>query len=132
MNPLARRLSQLIDGVPKGGAVTLPREAVARWLEEVGESDAPETNGRRPDVADLTVEELAEELDRAESTVRGWLNAGEVDGAYKLHGQWRVPRDAWRAHLDSLAASENGKDGTTVRSRPSAGLGDWRGERESE
>ena len=67
--------------------------------------------------------ELAEALDKGESTVRGWMS--DVEGAYRLGNEWRVPREAWRAYLASLA--DDGDDGpATVRSKASADLGDWR------
>lgn len=123
MSDLADRLRKLIEGVPPGGAVTLPREAVARWLEGgAGGAEAP-ADGHEAPVADLTVADLAEAHDKAESTVRGWLQS--VPGTYRLGQELRISREAWRAYLDSLA--EDGDDGpATVRSRPSADLGSWR------
>lgn len=114
-----------MEGVPEGGAVTLPREAVVRWLEEAGEE--PEANGdRRPEVADLTVAELAEKLGKSESTVRSWMP--DVPGAYRLGNEWRVSREDWRAYLDGLA-EEQGEEPATVRSAPGSDLDDWREER---
>lgn len=127
MDTLARKLRRLIEGVPEGGAVTLPREAVAQWLQEVGEgAGSAETNGR-PEVADLTVEEIAEALELSPSTVRAWMP--DVAGAYKLGGAWRVSRADWRAYLDRRAEDEE-EGPAEVRSRPSAELDDWRDERE--
>lgn len=75
---LAERLRRAVGGLP----VSVVRE----WLKRLGEGAE---DGR---LADLTVEELAEELDRAKSTVPGWLKAGELPQAYKLNGrEWRVP-----------------------------------------
>lgn len=69
-------------------------------------------------VADLTVQEVAEELDRAPSTVRGWLGSGDLEG-YRLRGrEWRVPREALVAFLDE----ERGGG----REEGSADLGSWR------
>lgn len=121
---LEQRLRQAVQGVPDEGAVTLPAHSIRRWLEGVDSEGADgAVNGSEPPVADLTVSELAERLGRAESTVRGWLS--DVDGAYKLGGQWRVPRDAWRRHLDGLA--DDGEDGPPeVRSNRTAELSDWR------
>jgi hypothetical protein len=117
----------MIEGVPEGGAVTLPREAVARWLEEAADGPKDAAHSTNGDVADLTVTDLAEALDRSESTVRGWLP--DVPGSYKLGQEWRVPRDAWRAYLDGLAAKSEEGGPPEVRSRPGAALGDWREER---
>lgn len=124
---VADRLRQAVDGLPDEGAVTLPVEAVRRWLEEA--DDAPSNGdgaGKGAPVADLTVAELAEELDKSESTVRSWMP--EVEGAYRLGNEWRVPRRAWRRHLDRLA--DDGDEGPpTVRSG-AVDLGGWRDERE--
>lgn len=121
---VAERLRRAVEGVPAEGAVTLPVRAVRRWLEEAEDGGARRDGaGKGEDVADLTVPELAEALERAESTVRGWLP--DVPGAYKLGGEWRVPRDAWRAYLDGLADDEDGGP-PEVRSAPSASLDSWR------
>lgn len=121
---VAERLRRAVEGVPAEGAVTLPVRAVRRWLDEAEDGGARrDGTGRGEDVADLTVAELAEELDRAESTVRGWLP--DVPGAYKLGGEWRVPREAWREYLDGLAEDED-EGPPEVRSAPSASLDDWR------
>lgn len=122
---VAERLRQAVEGVPEEGSVTLPVRAVRRWFEEAGEEARRVRNGGEAAVADLTVPELAEELGRSESTVRGWLP--DVEGAYKLGSEWRVPRDAWRAYLDSLAETD-GERPASVRSSPAAELDDWREE----
>ena len=42
-------------------------------------------------VADLTLEQVAEQVGRAVSTVRGWCASGSMRG-YRLNGrEWRVP-----------------------------------------
>lgn len=63
------------------GVVSVP----GRWLAEALEPP--------PAVQiDLTVPQLAVLFSKAESTVRGWLEAGAFEGAYRLHGkQWRAP-----------------------------------------
>lgn len=126
---LRERLRQVVRGVPDEGAVTLPVSTLRAWLEEAGDGlseEGSEVNGRP--VADLTVPELADALDRSASTVRGWLP--DVPGAYKLGSEWRVPRAAWRAYLDELAEDE-AEVPLEVRSRPGAELSDWRRERGS-
>lgn len=124
MQSLAEKLRALIHGVPPGGSVTLPREAVEAWLTERGEEGGgPSAGGGLEPVADLTVPMLAEELDRSVSTVRGWMP--DIPGAYKLGTEWRVSRADWRAHLRSLQG--DGDDGPPqVRSKASADLGNWR------
>ena len=67
-------------------------------------------------LADLTVEETAQELSRAPSTVRAWLIAGELRG-YKVHGrEWRVSAAAIREFFENqrngpgrLVTKTNGK-----------------------
>jgi len=75
----------------------LPDDALmpVGWIRErLGSDTGPDP------VADLTVGEVAEELGRQPSTVRGWLGSGDLDG-YKLRGrEWRVPREALRAFLE--------------------------------
>lgn len=124
---LADRLQKAVQGVPDEGAITLPAGVLRQWIQEAdGGPSEGAAEGRGEPVADLTVPELADELGRSESTVRGWLP--DVDGAYKLGSEWRVPRDAWRRHLNNLA--DDGDDGPPeVRSSASASLEDWRQER---
>lgn len=124
---LSERIRDLLSGLPEGASVTLPRRVLVSWLEEAGGGAEAGARGPREDVADLTVPELADALGRAESTVRGWLP--DVPGAYKLGGEWRVPRPAWRAYLDGLAQEED-EETPEVRSKRTAGLGDWRDRRE--
>lgn len=82
---------------------------------ETPSQDEPES------VRDLTVEDVAEEVSRAASTVRGWLNSGELDG-YKLNGRdWRVPRDSLRQYLQGQRkGSQTENTNTEVR------LDSWR------
>jgi excisionase family DNA binding protein len=99
---LSNRLRQLVDALPSdSSSVTLTRSDLAALLEgeeQGGEVLAPER--------DLTVEQVAEAMGRACSTVRGWLIAGELRG-FKLNGRdWRVPRAALRAYRDAQAAGK--------------------------
>ena len=98
---LSDRIRRLMAALPSdASAVTLTRADLAALVEGTG-SEQPS-----PRVRDLTVEEVAEETQRAPSTVRGWLIAGDLNG-YKLNGRdWRVTRAALRAYLD------NQKEGT--------------------
>lgn len=128
MHDLAEKLNRLIAGVPPGGSVTLPREAVEAWLKESCAGDVKGQDGGTEPIADLTVPELAEELDRSKSTVRGWMP--DLPGAYKLHGEWRISRADWRAYLENLR--DDGEDGpATIRSKRSADLASWRNGGES-
>ena len=69
---LRARLEAICDGLPPGSAVTLQADWLRRQLEAEPE-DEP--------LADLTVEQVAEELDRSPSTVRNWLAVGAVSFA---------------------------------------------------
>ena len=88
-----KRLRVLADAVPPGGSVSLP----ADWLrEELAAIDA----GRCAVGDELTVDLVAVRLRRAPSTVRGWCEAGELPGAYRLRGrEWRIPARALDAFL---------------------------------
>ena len=92
------RLRRLVDALPSDdSAVTLTRADLVALVEDGGDT-TPSAPSR-----DLTVEDVAEEVGRAPSTVRGWLADGEMRG-YKLNGRdWRVPRSALRAYLDRQA-----------------------------
>jgi excisionase family DNA binding protein len=83
--------------------VTLTRADLNALLEAELEAPAPIQAG------DLTVEQVAVEMRRSPSTVRGWLIAGELKG-YKLNRRdWRVPRSALR---DYVAAQQKAEPST--------------------
>ena len=92
------RLRQLASALPSDdSAVTLTRADLVALLEDEVDSESVRALG------DLTVDEVAEEVGRAPSTVRTWLIAGGLKG-YKLRRRdWRVTRAALRAFLDSEA-----------------------------
>src|SRR5437879_848682 len=101
MTALLDRLRKLAEAVPVGGAVIVPRD----WLEV-----QLQTLSWEPvDGNDLTVAQVAELLNRPESTIRDWLDSGRLAGAYKRGRVWRVPRTAinkgklGRAPQDELA-----------------------------
>ena len=117
---LRARLAAMIEPLPDGASVLLPVEVVRAWL-----ADGAASSER--DLSDLRVEDVAEELGRGLSTVRGWLIAGELAG-YKLMGrEWRIPRDALRAFLDRQAGRD-GREGPRAGGRRAARLSDWRRE----
>lgn len=75
-------------------------------------------------LADLSVEQVASELSRSPSTVRGWCIDGRLR-AYKLnHREWRVPRDAVREYLDNQKNS-SGRQVTRTNGK-AADLSAWR------
>lgn len=127
MDTVREKVRQIVSGLPEGASVTLPRKVLAGWLEDGAGSAETAAQGRQAHVADLTVEEIAEALEQAASTVRGWMP--DVRGSYKIGGRWRISRRDWRAYLDGLADQED--DGPPeVRSNRRSGLDDWRKERE--
>lgn len=86
----------LIDFLPSDSSSVSVSRADLRAL--VDGSDGPS-----PAPRDMTVAEVAEQVGRAESTVRGWLIEGALDG-YKLRGRdWRVTHRALEAFLAAQA-----------------------------
>ena len=119
MATLHERLARIIDGLPSGSAVTLSADWLRAQLERDGRED-------KDGVSDLTVGELAEELGRSVSAVRGWLAVKLVPGAYKLRGrEWRVPRAGLRQFLDQEAGRRR-QTASGVRSGQEADLRSWR------
>ncbi len=112
---LARDLAMAVEGIPDGGSVTLP----VAWLRE-------RLEGAEEDVVvDLTVEQVSEKLGRSPSTVRNWLGAGEIPGAYRLKGrEWRIPPAALERFLDKQRTAPQAT-ATTVGARALA-LDEWR------
>jgi excisionase family DNA binding protein len=92
---LAERLRALAHALPsEESSVTFTRSDLLTLAEGSGQTAPASTR-------DLTVENVAEEVGRAPSTVRGWLIEGQLQG-YKLNGRdWRVTRDGLRAYLDA-------------------------------
>lgn len=120
---LQDRLQQAVSGLPEGASVSLPVSAVRQWLEEAGQESEEKAR------ADLTVTEVADRLDRKESTVRGYLGRGELRG-YKFRGrEWRVPEEALRSFLDSERNGGGEEGPRTVRGRGDDDLSAWREER---
>lgn len=83
---LVDRLRQMAEAVPPGGAVIVPRDWLEAELQALG--PAPGEGG------ELTVEQVAQQLHRPESTIRDWLDSRRFTGAYKRGRVWRVPRSA--------------------------------------
>lgn len=99
---------------------TIPARVV---LAHLPAEDSPNPTG----LADPTIEEVARELGRAPSTVRGWRLAGEFPGAYQLGREWRIPRADVRAYLDRLRPTHETpapSSDTPPLSPPN--LGSWR------
>lgn len=87
--------------------------------------------GERGDFADPAVEEVAEALGRAPSTIRGWCRGGQLPGAYRCAGrEWRIPRESLRALR--RGEPEGGRGPSPRNAGRSANLSAWRGHREPE
>ncbi len=99
---LSTRLRQLAEALPPAGSVVLTRADLMALLEEDGASTTDDGH------VDLTVEQVAEKLGRAPSTIRNWVREGRIPGAYKLRGREnRIPRAALRSFLEREANSTN-------------------------
>ena len=97
---LAERLRSIASALPSdASAVTFTRADLLALVER--ETDEAPTISLR----DLSVEEVAEQVGRAPSTVRGWLTSGALRG-YKLNGRdWQVPAAALADYLAPKAVS---------------------------
>ncbi len=97
----------------------LPDEAMVPvgWIrEQLGAGDDR--------LADLTVEEAAEKLKKAPSTVRAWLIAGELRGYRLNHREWRVPRASVREYVERQR-NGSGRQATRTNSK-AADLSAWK------
>lgn len=121
-----QRLREAAELLPEGKQCRAHAEGAPS-----GPGGAPRPNGRLPGgLCGLTIGEVAHRYGRAASTVRGWISAGSLPGAYKLRRrEWRVPQaalaefeDAER-HARVRHASRQGKNGA---------LGDWRALKDQE
>jgi excisionase family DNA binding protein len=95
----------------------------ADWvLAELGRELGPDA-AEHP-AADLTVDQVAERLGRAPSTIRNWLAERRLPGAYRLRGrEWRIPPAALRSFLEAEAAGA--AKGPRIREER-ADVGAWR------
>lgn len=126
---LRERLERLLEDLPQGGSVMLTRSSLEKLLET--STEVPATRGTS--IGDLTVHDLAEELDRSESTVRGWCADGLIEGAYKLRGrEWRIPRAAARRFLEREANGEKERPTPALGRGQEVSLSDWREHRSSD
>ena len=83
---IEERLRQLAAALPSdASSVTLTRADLLAMLEGTCLDVQPSVT------RDMSVEQVAEEVQRSPSTIRRWLIAGELRGD-KLQGRdWRVP-----------------------------------------
>ena len=120
MGMALQRLRQAVELLPEGSSVLLTRQTLLEALEAVpGPTDGS--------WVDLTVEETGRRFGRAPSTVRAWISAGRLPGAYKLRGkEWRLPQATLTAFESAErsggrgASTANPKGGALAhpRSRP--------------
>jgi hypothetical protein len=75
-----------------------------------------------------TIQQVADELGRSPSTVRGWRLAGEFPNAYLLQGrEWRIPRSDLVAFLDRQRPTAYVEPPTPARRRTEKpDLSSWR------
>ena len=112
-------LLELARGVDPRQVVTVP----AGWLLEALEGAQDVAQGATL-TADLTVGELAAHFGRSPSTVRSWLERGELAG-YRLQGrEWRVTREALEAFQQRERTRR--KPSPAGAGAPSAPLSEWR------
>ncbi len=99
--------------MPSGTLV--PRDWV---LEKLSEGVPAVEIPTLPTRVDLSIRELARLFGKQPSTVRAWVERGDLPGAYKLHGkEWRVP-------VSAVEAFQNGQRRRTAKSE--ARLSAWR------
>jgi hypothetical protein len=124
----AARFRALLNELPD--TALLPVSWIREQLETTDEPEAEATGL----VADLDVPAFAKLAKRTEPTVRGWLRAGRVPGAYKLNNvDWRIPPAAARAFFESQRTGE--KQGESYHGRGKdepVDLGSWRKRRRGE
>ena len=100
--------------MPREGSVTLP----VAWLRDLLAEDG------QPGSELLTLDQAAEIVGRASSTVRTWLNQGELEG-FKLNNRsWRIRESALQVFIEKQEAGEH--EPPTVRSDGPVDLGAWR------
>ena len=110
---MSERLRELLGQLPPDAQVPV------RWVLE----NLDEEQGS--DLADLTLEDVANRVGRAVSTIRGWCNSGQLVGAYRLRGRtWRIPQGSLRRFLEAERAQEG--QPPTVRPQGPVDLASWR------
>ncbi len=110
------RLGQLASALPSDdSAVTFTRAGLMALLDG-GWCRVIATSAQ-----ELTVDEVAEQMRKAPSTVRGWLISGDLRG-YKLNNrEWRMPRSALRDYIARQA--ETGHQATETAE---VDIAEWR------
>lgn len=118
-------LRTLAEALPDDAAVPVPKA----WLLELLNAGSVEDIPQAPP-ADLTVAQVAARFGRKPSTVRGWVAAGQLPGAYHFRGrERRIPLAAIQAFEDRQRAAPPPTPKKKPRSRhrePEPDLGAWR------
>lgn len=115
---MRQALGVIAEAAAPGSLVQVPREVLLELL--AGGQPAPETASPAPD---LKVEEVAAHFKRSPTTVRAWLDAGLIPGAYKLRGRsWRVPVQG----LKAMSSGAHRTIPTGPQSTPVTLLDAWR------
>ncbi|SRR5712692_2830650 len=124
MSDTRGHLRALAEALPPGSAVPVPREWLLELLDGSADVGTPPTL-----TADLTCREAGTLLGRSASTVRTWLESGELEGYKQRAREWRVTPGAIERFRERERARGPGqasgppKDGP--RGRP-VDLGAWR------
>lgn len=110
----AERLARLLGKLPPDAL--LPAGWVLEQLEGApADDDDP--------VMDLSVEQAAEALAKAPSTIRGYCSGGLLPGAYKVGRSWRIPRASLRRYGEK---SPEGELAATLGRSQRVNLSSWR------
>ncbi len=110
-----RDLQRWAENAPLG--TLIPADSLAAMLGGIGDGDDR--------LADLTVEQVGAELNRAPSTIRGWLGSGQLRGYRLHHREWRIAPAAVREYLEG---QKNGRGTASApqRNGKAADLAAWR------
>ncbi len=114
---LQERLRTIAEALPEGASISLSSEALRRLLETGTDEDGCPH--------DMTVEEVANHLDRSPQTVRRWIREGELD-AYSFRGrEYRITAAALEDFIarEQTAAARAPQSPRTHVKKP---LGAWR------
>ena len=115
MGTAMQRLREVAELLPEGASVLLSKEALLGALEAVPgpTDDSPEAG------ADLTIEQVARRFGRSASTVRSWISAGRLVGAYKFRNkEWRLPEGTLTAF--ESAERSGGRGASTANPKSGA------------
>jgi hypothetical protein len=106
--------------------VSVPAGVLIALLGASCAADTP--SAASPAAPDLTCAQVGERLGRASSTVRGWCERGELDGAYRWRGtkEWRIPL-ARLLEFEEAQRQGGRQAGERSHTKPKAvDLGAWR------